>query len=176
MWEQNLAEYKQLGSLVGRFRCSVRAWRVVSEVRRGAELGGNMELKSYFEFLNPDDIRIKGTRVGIETVLDDYLNGFSPEEIAARYRTLTLEQVYATITYYLHNQEEVDAYLARWRAHGEAAWQEQQRNPPEFVKELRERIQHKREAVLAEKGPAYLTVNQTWDTAIEAWCEHGGDH
>ena len=36
--------------------------------------------------------------MGLETVLDDYLNGASPEEIAARYRTLTLEQVYATIT------------------------------------------------------------------------------
>ncbi|MBM4467809.1 MAG: DUF433 domain-containing protein, partial [Chloroflexi bacterium] len=64
-----------------------------------------MELENYFDFLNADDIRIKGTRVGIETVLDDYLNGASPEEIAARYRTLTLEQVYATITYYLRNQE-----------------------------------------------------------------------
>jgi hypothetical protein len=40
-----------------------------------------MELKSYFEFLSPDDIRIKGTRVGIETVLDDYLNGSSPERL-----------------------------------------------------------------------------------------------
>lgn len=119
-----------------------------------------MELKGYFEFLSPDDIRIKGTRVGIETVLDDYLNGSSPEEIAARYRTLTLEQVYASITYYLHNQEKIDAYLARWRAYGEAAWQEQQRNPPEFVRELRGRIQHKREALLAEKGPAYLVSGQ----------------
>jgi len=105
-----------------------------------------MELENYFDFLNADDIRIKGTRVGIETVLDDYLNGASPEEIAARYRTLTLEQVYATITYYLRNQEEVDEYLERWRAYTEAAWQEQQRNPPEFVRELRERMQRQREA------------------------------
>jgi len=97
-----------------------------------------MELKNYFDFLDADDIRIKGTRVGIETVLDDYLNGASPEEIAARYRTLTLEQVYATITYYLRNQEEVDEYLERWRAYAEAAWQEQQRNPPPVVRRLRE--------------------------------------
>jgi len=27
-----------------------------------------MELQAYFDFQNPDDIRIKGTRVGIETV------------------------------------------------------------------------------------------------------------
>ena len=97
-----------------------------------------MELESYFDFLSPDDIRIKGTRVGIETVLDDYLSGASPEEIAARYRTLTLEQVYATATYYLRHREEVDAYLARWRAYTEAAWQEQQRNPSPVVRRLRE--------------------------------------
>ncbi|MDY7039359.1 MAG: DUF433 domain-containing protein [Chloroflexota bacterium] len=115
-----------------------------------------MEWNDYFDFFSTDDIRIKGTRVGIETVLDDYLSGASPEEIAARYRTLTLEQVYATITFYLHNQKEIDGYLERWRAYTEAAWQEQQRNPPEFVRALRERVQRKREAVLAERGPGYL--------------------
>ena len=117
-------------------------------------------IENYFDFLNPDDIRIKGTRVGIETVLDDYLGGASPEEIAARYRTLTLEQVYATITYYLHKQEEIDKYLERWRAYTEAAWQEQQRNPPEFARELRERIQRQREMLLAERGPEYLVTDQ----------------
>jgi uncharacterized protein (DUF433 family) len=117
-------------------------------------------MESYFDFLSPDDIRIKGTRLGIETVLDDYLGGAGPEEIAARYRTLTLEQVYATITYYLHKREEIDKYLERWRAYTEAAWQEQQSNPPEFVRELRERIQHKREMVVAERGPDYLVTGR----------------
>ena len=51
-----------------------------------------MELEDYSDFVHRDDIRIHGTRVGIETVLDDYLAGASPEEIAARYRTLALEQ------------------------------------------------------------------------------------
>lgn len=97
-----------------------------------------MQLERYFDLLGADDIRIKGTRVGIETVLDDYLSGASPEEIAARYRTLTLEQVYATITYYLRNQREVDEYLERWRAYTEAAWQEQQRHPSPVVRRLRE--------------------------------------
>lgn len=97
-----------------------------------------MDVEKYFETHAPDDIRIKGTRVGIETVLDDYLNGASPEEIAARYRTLTLEQVYATITYYLSHQREVEAYLARWRAYAEAAWLEQQRNPSPAALRLRE--------------------------------------
>jgi len=120
------------------------------------EVDNKHPMESYFDFLGPDDIRIKGTRVGIETVLDDYLGGASPEEIAARYRTLTLEQTYATITYYLYKQEEIDKYLERWRAYTEAAWQEQQRNPPQFVRELRERIQRKREMLLAERSSEYL--------------------
>jgi len=119
-----------------------------------------MELESYFDFLSPEDIRIRGTRVGIETVLDDYLEGASPEEIAARYRTLTLEQVYATLLYYFCNRKEIDQYLEGWRAYAEAAWQEQQRNPPEFVRELRERIQRQREALVAEGGPEYLVAGR----------------
>ena len=49
-----------------------------------------MELEGYFEFLAEDAIRLRGTRVGIETVVRDYLEGASPEEIALRYPTLTL--------------------------------------------------------------------------------------
>lgn len=97
-----------------------------------------MKLTDYFEFLNADDIRVKGTRVGIETVLEDYLNGVSPEEIAARYRALTLAQVYATITYYLNYPQEVEAYLERWRAYAEAEWQAQQQRPSAAVRRLRE--------------------------------------
>ena len=57
-----------------------------------------MQLEDYFSFLGPNDIRLKGHRIGIETILYDYINkDMTPEEIAAVYTTLTLEQVYATI-------------------------------------------------------------------------------
>lgn len=95
-----------------------------------------INMNEYFDFLNADDIRIKGTRVGIETVLDDYLNAMSPEEIAVRYPTLTLEQVYATITFYLHNQREIDQYLERWRRYAEQAWQQQQQHPTPAIQRL----------------------------------------
>lgn len=97
-----------------------------------------INLEGYFDFFDQDDIRIKGTRVGIETVLEDYLNASSPEEIAVRYPTLTLEQVYATITYYLHHQQEIDRYLERWRNYAEEAWQQQEQHPSPGVKRLRE--------------------------------------
>jgi len=93
-------------------------------------------MNNYFDFLDTDDIRIKGTRVGIETVLDDYMNAVSPEAIAVRYPTLTLEQVYATITFYLHNQSEVGQYVERWRQYVEQQWFEQQENPSPAVQRL----------------------------------------
>ncbi len=87
-------------------------------------------------FLIQNHIRIKETRVGIETVLTEYLNAMSPEEIAIRYPTLTLEQVYATVTFYLHNQQEVDRYLDRWRNYAETAWQYQQQHPSPAVQRV----------------------------------------
>jgi uncharacterized protein (DUF433 family) len=98
----------------------------------------HMELESYFEFASPEEIRIKGTRIGIETVLEDYLEGASPEEIAIRYRGLTLEQVYASLLYYLQNQTHLDAYLEAGRAYTEQAWLEQQQNPSPAIRRLRE--------------------------------------
>jgi uncharacterized protein (DUF433 family) len=62
-----------------------------------------MQLEDYFLFLGEDDIRIKGHRVGIDNVLFYFLEGYTPEEIRAVYPELSLEKIYATITYYLQN-------------------------------------------------------------------------
>ena len=105
-----------------------------------------MELENYFDFWERDDIRLKGTRVGIETVVEDYLDGASPEEIAVRYRTLTLEQIYATLTYYWHNQAEVDAYLKRLREYSEAAYQRQVQHPIPAIARL-QRLREQRQRI-----------------------------
>lgn len=101
-------------------------------------------LERYFELLDSGEIRLKGTRIGIEIVLRDYLEGTSPEEIMLRYPTLSLEQVHAAILYYLHNTEKLDRYLKAWIDEGEAAWQKQQRHPSKFVQALRKRIEMQR--------------------------------
>jgi hypothetical protein len=50
-----------------------------------------MQLEDYFNFLAADDIRLKGTRIGIETILFDYLfRNRTPEEIASIYSSLTV--------------------------------------------------------------------------------------
>jgi uncharacterized protein (DUF433 family) len=99
-----------------------------------------MELESYFEFLAPDDIRVKGTRIGIESVLYEYIHrGQAPDAIVARFHTLDLEQVYATILYYLRNRVQLDAYLAEWLAFSQQAREAQELNPPPAILHLRQR-------------------------------------
>lgn len=71
-----------------------------------------MKLEDYFNFLAKDDIRLKGSRIGIESVLYEYIyRKQTAEQLADRFPTLKLEQIYATILYYLHNREIVEAYL-----------------------------------------------------------------
>nr|HID12475.1 DUF433 domain-containing protein [Anaerolineae bacterium] len=116
-----------------------------------------MKLEDYFDFLAPDDIRVKGTRVGIETVLFDYLeDGATPEDIAMRYPTVTLEQVYATITYYWHKRPEVDAYLQACQEHEERMRREQRRHPPPAVKRLLKLLQQRQAALLVESETARM--------------------
>ncbi len=88
-------------------------------------------IENYFNFLAPDDIRLKNTRIGIETILSEYIDrGLTPEEIAQTYPSLNLEQVYATILYYLQNRESISDYLQNWREHGNKMREQQRLNPP----------------------------------------------
>lgn len=100
-----------------------------------------MLLEEYFDFFTPTDIRIKGTRVGIESILYEYIHRkLSPEEIVPKFRTVTLEQVYATILYYLHNQEKVGKYFADWLEWSHQQRKAQEMNPDPVIIRLRERI------------------------------------
>lgn len=55
---------------------------------------------------------ISNSRVSLESVVSVFLEGYSPETIAVEcFPTLSLEQVYGAIAYYLGNRPQVDAYL-----------------------------------------------------------------
>ncbi len=106
-----------------------------------------MQIEDHFVFLAPNDIRVRGTRVGIETILYDFIHRQrTPEEITQSYPTLELEQVYATILYYLHNKETVSAYIADWLEHGRRMREEQRRNPPPVAAKLR-KLRAERDAI-----------------------------
>ncbi|PKO20966.1 MAG: hypothetical protein CVU38_17285 [Chloroflexi bacterium HGW-Chloroflexi-1] len=105
-----------------------------------------MQLEDYFDFLSPDDIRIKGHRIGIESVLYEYIyRSRTPEEIADVFPSLNLEQILATLLYYQRNKAQIDAYLAAWIDYGERMRAEQARNPTPAMLRLR-RLKAEREA------------------------------
>lgn len=56
-------------------------------------------------------ILVGQTRVTLDTVVAVFKQGATAEEIACRYPSLSLANVYATIAFYLNHQPEVEAYL-----------------------------------------------------------------
>jgi uncharacterized protein (DUF433 family) len=87
----------------------------------------------YLDHHADDDIRVKDTRVGIEHLLSAYNDGFTAEELAIQYRTVTLEQVHGVIAYYLGNKAAVDDYLERWQRGCEERRAEWERQPKSDV-------------------------------------------
>jgi uncharacterized protein (DUF433 family) len=65
-------------------------------------------------------VRVGGTRVSLDTVVEAFRDGATAEEIVQQYSTLDLGDVYAAIAYYLRHRPEVDAYLTERRRQREA--------------------------------------------------------
>jgi uncharacterized protein (DUF433 family) len=103
-----------------------------------------MELESYLDFIDEDTIRLRGRRIDIAHVLGYYHEGYSAEMIALELPTLSLEEIYAALTYYLHNRTAVDAYLERRAVSIANIMHESDQRPPppsvQKVRVLRERL------------------------------------
>jgi uncharacterized protein (DUF433 family) len=81
-------------------------------------------------------LRVGGTRVRLETIIDAFKSGSAAEEILLKYPSLSLTDIYAIITYYLWCREEVEAYLEeRRRIAGEVRRQNETRFPSAGVRE-----------------------------------------
>lgn len=82
---------------------------------------------------------IAGTRVSLDSVVVAFRDGLSPETIAAEcFPSLTLEQVYGAITYYLAHRQEVDDSLEAADAEFEALRQTHREAEPDFYRRLAE--------------------------------------
>lgn len=55
--------------------------------------------------------RIVGTRISLDSIIYAFKRGASPETIKRSFPLLTLEEVYGALTFYLANQQKIDAYL-----------------------------------------------------------------
>jgi uncharacterized protein (DUF433 family) len=56
-------------------------------------------------------IRVKASRITLDTILAAFKKGETAEEISESFPTLDLADIYSIIAYYLHHQEQVEAYL-----------------------------------------------------------------
>jgi uncharacterized protein (DUF433 family) len=91
-------------------------------------------------------IRIAGSRVPFDHIVDSWAHGETPEAIVQEiFPSLELSDVYAAIAYYLRHREEVDAYLCDRRERREEAVAELLRLFPQ--EGIRERL-------LARRAPS----------------------
>jgi uncharacterized protein (DUF433 family) len=60
---------------------------------------------------------VGNTRVPLETVINTFNEGSSPEEIVMQYPALSLANVYQVIGYYLEHRQEIDAYVEQALTH-----------------------------------------------------------
>lgn len=101
-----------------------------------------MQLEDHFDFLASDDIRFRTSRIGIESVLYEYIHrGQGPQAIQERFPSLTLAQVHAAILYYLYHREELDAYLTSWLEHADQVRKAQAQHPPVVLGRLERQVQ-----------------------------------
>lgn len=88
--------------------------------------------------LSMDDdgvIRLSGTRVTLDTLVTAFHEGLTAEEIVAQYPSLDLGDTYAAIAYYLRNQPDVDAYVAKGNEAAEVVRREnEQRFAPDGIR------------------------------------------
>lgn len=93
-------------------------------------------VKEYVCFTN-GVYRIINSRVSLDSVVDEFLSGSSPESIATEcFPVLSLEQVYGAITFYLSNRSEIDQYLKQRQADYEEQWKRARNTDPDFYQRL----------------------------------------
>jgi uncharacterized protein (DUF433 family) len=104
-----------------------------------------MEHSEYVEQRN-GGFYIAGTRVSLDSIVYSFNAGDSPESIRQNFSSLTLEQVYGAIAFYLAHEQEVQSNIRE----GEA---EIQRTVPPLSQtrpELSARLQRTRDEIAAQ--------------------------
>jgi uncharacterized protein (DUF433 family) len=88
-----------------------------------------------------------GSRVSLARIVYEFRNGETPEAIQSNFSTLSLEQVYGAITFYLGNKEEVGKDMAE-RQRIEDEFIRTHRNPPG----LKQKLLEPREQMLSRRS------------------------
>jgi uncharacterized protein (DUF433 family) len=98
-----------------------------------------MELaaKSYVRKDEAGVMRVGETRVTLDSVIYPFRHGDSAESIRSQYPSLTLEEVYGAIAYYLGHRDEVDTYLEQQESLWDELRAKSDANLPPVVQRLR---------------------------------------
>ncbi len=88
-------------------------------------------------------IRVKGSRVTLDTIVGRMQVGDTPEEIHEGFPTVTLAEIKTIIDWYLNNQVEADEYLQEQEAEGERIRKEIESRPDYIA--FREKLRRFRE-------------------------------
>ena len=99
--------------------------------------------KEYVEERN-GGLYVAGTRVSLDSIVQCFNDGMSPETILGEFDTVTLAQVYGAIAHYLENQAAVDVYRVRQKQRSEQMRQAAEPLPADLRKRLdaaREQLQ-----------------------------------
>lgn len=94
-----------------------------------------MENKTYVTQRN-GAYYVGDTRVSLDSVVYDFLDGETPEAIVQDFPALTLEQVYGSITFYLAHRAEIDAYLQEGSAQYERDREAERQASPAFYQKF----------------------------------------
>jgi uncharacterized protein (DUF433 family) len=95
-------------------------------------------------------IRVSGTRVTLDTLLDHYNQGYSAEHLHTAFPTVPLADIHTVIGYYLRRKGEVDAYLNANRREADEFRRRVEAIPANAV--LRQRLHAVKKAREEERG------------------------
>jgi uncharacterized protein (DUF433 family) len=97
-------------------------------------------LEDYFDFSEPEEIRIQGHRVWLHNVLYEYLyNQLTVEQLVDRFQTLNVEKVLACLLYYHRNKEMMDKHLTDYLEYCRVSEEQRRSENPERAAEWRHR-------------------------------------
>lgn len=100
-----------------------------------------MLLQSLPQALHQDNegvLRVSKTRIPVDTVIAAWHEGASAEEIALRYDSLPLADIYDLMGYYLRHRTDVDAYLSQRQLQSKTV--REQVNKRQGVQSIREML------------------------------------
>jgi uncharacterized protein (DUF433 family) len=99
-------------------------------------------------------IRVGGSQVLLDVVIEHFNNGAEPEAIAHGFPTLNLADVYGVIAYYLRHRKDIDAYIDARRRDAEKLRQEIEAKQPSRAELRAKLLARKAQMEIAHASPA----------------------